>query len=208
MNDTTRLAEKIKKAFQNWLAPLVNLENTLLLLITFVFHQHYFGDQPVIADFIAMTGMSVGIYIYGAIILLASLFKPPDDWQEFLAFMVFLGSTLIAMSYSSFFWISETRPSWQELLAETYYVLQGVFALIQVILLLLQEKGQRFFVNPRLGSIPGPLKTLAILSYVIGATLLLDRGFSVVPNVVTAQVNLLGVFLLEGITRIARLQLS
>ena len=49
---------------------------------------------------------------------------------------------------------------------------------------------------------PSALKSLAILGYVVGMTLLLDRGLALAPDEVTAQVNLFGVGVLEGMARL------
>jgi hypothetical protein len=198
-------AIKSKNIFRNWLAPLVNLEYTLLLFATFVFHYHYFGAGHAVADFLALDAiLPVIIYSYGAVVLLASLIKIPADWQDFVAFMTFLGNALLSAAYASFFWMYSLTPSWQELLAQFYYLLQCVLALVQVILLLTQKEGDRFAVTPRLGGVPTLLKSLLILAYVVGMTLLLHRGFSVAPNEVTAQVTLYGAFLLEATARLTQ----
>jgi hypothetical protein len=196
---------KGKDIFRNWLAPLVNLEYTLLLFATFIFHYHYFGAGHAVADFLALDGAHlVAVHSYGAVVLLASLIKTPADWQDFVAFMTFLGSALISVAYTSLFWTHPSMPSWQEILAQLYYVLQGVLALIQVLLLLTQEKGKRLAVAPRLGGVPNPIKCLIILAYVVGMTLLLQRHFSVAPDAVTAQVNLYGAALLEVLARLTQ----
>ncbi len=100
------------------------------------------------------------------------------------------------------FWVRFSRPSWSELLVQVYYVLQAALSLIQVILLIMQEPGAKFAVTPRLSNVPSALKSLAILGYVVGMTLLLDRGLALTPDEVTSQVNLFGVGVLEGIARL------
>lgn len=85
---------------------------------------------------------------------------------------------------------------------QLYYVLQALISLIQIILLVTQKPGTQFAVTPRLGNVPSSLKALAILAYVAGMTLLLDRGIALAPDEVTAQVNLFGVGVLEGMARV------
>ena len=87
---------------------------------------------------------------------------------------------------------------------ELPYLLQVVLSLIQVILLVTQEEGKRFYVEPRLSGVPSFLKSLIVIVYVVGMTLLLHRGFSMVPNKVTAQVTLYGAGLLEVLDRLMR----
>jgi hypothetical protein len=116
--------------------------------------------------------------------------------------MVCIGSAFIAIAYTALFWMRPSMPSWAELLIQLYYVLQALISLIQIILLVTQKPGTRLAVTPRLGNVPSALKTLAILAYVAGITLLLDRGFALAPDEITAQVNLFGVGVLEGIARL------
>lgn len=184
------------------MAPLVNLENTLLLFTTFIFHYHYFGAEHGIADFFALDGVPSALYSYGAFVLLVSLIRIPADWQGFVAFMLFLGNALISIAYTSLFWMQTSTPTWPELAVQFYYLLQAVISLALVILLLTQEKGKPLAVNPRVGGVPGTLKALAILAYVVGMTLLLHRRLSVAPAAVTAQVNLYGALLLEALARL------
>lgn len=192
-----------ERIFKKWLAPLVNLENTLLLFATFIFHRHYFGAGHPTADLFALDEIiPTVIYIYGAIVLLASLFKIPPDWKTLVAFMVFIGNVMISVAYTSLFWMRLAAPSWQELLVECYYLLLAVIAFIQMILLLTQPEEKRLAVSPRLGVVPGPFKSLAILAYVAGATLILERGLSIAPEAVTSQVNLYGAALLEVLARV------
>jgi hypothetical protein len=203
------IVAKGKDIFENWSAPLVNMESTLLLFATFIFHRHYFGAEHATANFLALDGaLPVGIYSYGAIVLLVSLIKIPKAWHSFVAFMVFMGSALISIAYTSLFWIGPSTPTWQELLPQLYYLLQGVLSLVQVILLLTQEEGKRLAVTPRLGGVPAPLKSLAILAYVVGMTLLLHRGFSVAPDAVTDRVNLYGAILLQVFVHLSRWRAS
>jgi hypothetical protein len=195
--------DRLKTMFKNWLAPLVNLEYTLLLFATFIFHHHYFGAGHAVADFLAFDEtLLMAVYSYGAVVLLASLVTISPDWRGLVALMVFIGSAFISVAYTSLFWMHPATPSWQELLAQLYYVLQEVVSLVLVILLLTQEPGKRLYVNPRLGGVPTPLKTLAILTYVVGITLLLDRGFSVDPDQVTDRATLYGAVLLEVLARV------
>jgi len=196
------LGERLKTMFKTWLAPLVNLETTLLLFATFVFHHHYFGAAHPATDLLIQYGALWAVYIYGAIVLLASLVKIPEDWQPITESMVYIGAAFIAILYMALFWVQPSRPSWPELLVQVYYVLQAAIALIQIILLITQEPGTKFAVTPRLGNVPSALKSLAILAYVVGMTLLLDRGLALAPDEVTAQVNLFGVGVLEGIARV------
>ncbi|MGC9393439.1 MAG: hypothetical protein ACP5J4_01140 [Anaerolineae bacterium] len=198
------LGECLKTMFKTWLAPLVNLETTLLLFAAFIFHHHYFGAAHPATDLLIQYGALWAVYIYGAVVLLASLVNIPEDWQPITEFMVYLGSAFISILYMALFWVRPSRPSWQELLVQVYYVLQAAIALIQIILLVTQEPGERFAVTPRLSNVPSALKSLAILGYVVGMTLLLDRGLALAPEEVTAQVNLFGVFLLEGLTRLGQ----
>jgi hypothetical protein len=116
--------------------------------------------------------------------------------------MVCIGSAFIAIAYTALFWMRPSTPSWSELLMQLYYVLQALISLIQIILLVTQKPGTRLAVMPRLGNVPSALKALVILAYVAGITLLLDRGFALAPDEVTAQVNLFGVGVLEGIARL------
>ena len=196
------LGERFKTMFRNWLAPLVNLETTLLLFATFIFHHHYFGAAHPATDLLIEYGALWAVYIYGAVVLLASLVKIPEDWQPITEFMVYLGSALISILYMALFWVRFSRPSWSELLVQVYYVLQAALSLIQVILLIMQEPGAKFAVTPRLSNVPCALKSLAILGYVVGMTLQLDRGLALTPDEVTSQVNLFGVGVLEGIARL------
>lgn len=194
--------ERLKTMFKTWLAPLVNLETTLLLFATFVFHHYYFGAAHPATDLPTRYGVMGVVYIYGAVVLLASLVNIPEDWRPITEFMVSLGSAFISILYMALFWVRPSTPSWQELLVQLYYVLQAALSLIQIILLITQEPGTRLAVTPRLGNVPSALKALAILGYVVGMTLLLDRGFTLAPDEVTAQVNLFGVGVLEGIARV------
>ncbi len=198
MNGRLVYMEKVKDIFQNWLSPLVNVESTLLLFGTFIFHQNYFGSNHVTTEFLELTGgYQIAIYLYSLPVFLVSLLRISDDWQEFAAFIIFIGNVLISVAYASFFWISASTPTWAELLAECYYVLQSLLSLILIILLLTQERGKHLSVTPRLGNLPSPLKTLMTLTYILGMTWLLDRGFSVAPDLTTAQVNLIGALLLN-----------
>lgn len=198
------IVARIKALFKNWLAPLINLENTLLLFATLILHRFYFGAaHPATTLHTQYGSIMRAVYIYGAIVLLASLFRIPEDWHNLAALMTCIGSAFIPMAYNTLFWMHLSRPSWPELLAQLYYVLQAAISLIQIILLITQEPGTRFAVTPRLGNVPSALKTLMILAYVVGMTLLLDRVFSVAPDGVTAQVNLLGALLLETWARLA-----
>jgi hypothetical protein len=133
---------------------------------------------------------------------LASLVKIPPDWQELLAFLVFIGNALICVVYTALFWTRSVTPCWKMLLAQCYYLLQGVLSLVTVILLLTRQEGERFYVAPRLRGVPTRLKALVILAYVVGMTVLLHRGLGVAPGVVTAQVNLVGALVLETIARL------
>jgi hypothetical protein len=203
MMPVSALVAKSWTLFEDFLAPLVNGNETLLLFATFVFHHHYFGAANAVTDFFALSGAAtVGVYVYGLLVLLANLVTIPPDWHAFTALMVYLGNALISVAYTSLFWLQMTTPSWQELLVQLYYVLQAVLSLILVILLLTQGKDSRFYVTPRLCGSPGLLKTLLILAYVGGMTVLLDRGFGVTPDAVTAQVNLYGTLALEVVTRV------
>lgn len=180
------------------LAPLVNLESTLLLFATFIIHHHYFGADFVAAPFLALSGaILLATTLYGAIALLANLLQAPADWQEFRTFMVFIGSTWISIVYMTPFWIQASMPGWAELLAQGYYMLQAVLSLVLLILLLTQKPQSRWGVNPRLSGTPGVLKTLLILASVMGITLLLHRALGAAPAAVTAQVNLSGALVLE-----------
>lgn len=190
--------------FRNWLAPLVNLETTLLLFATVVFHRHYFGAAHPATDLLIQYGALWAVYIYGAVVLLASLVNIPEDWRPITEFMVCIGAAFISILYTALFWVRPSMPSWQELLAQVYYVLQAALSLLQIILLITQKPGTRFAVTPRLGNAPSALKSLAILAYVVGMTLLLDRGLALAPEEVTAQVNLFGAMLLEGIARVRK----
>ncbi|MBN2389774.1 MAG: hypothetical protein JXR84_03565 [Anaerolineae bacterium] len=194
---------RLKTLFENWLAPLVNLETTLLLFATFIFHRFYFGAAHPVTDLLTYDGMWI-VYVYGAVVLLASLVNIPEDWQPLTAFMICIGGAFMSIAYIALFWVRPSTPSWSELLAQLYYVLQAVISLIQIILLVTQEPGTRFAVTPRLVSVPSALKALAILAYVAGMTLLLDRGFALAPDEVTAQVNLFGVGALEGLIRLGQ----
>jgi hypothetical protein len=187
-------SERLRTMFENWLAPLVNLETTLLLFATFIFHCHYFGAAHPVTDLLTQYDSMWVVYVYGAVVLLASLLKIPEDWQPLAAFMVCIGGAFMSIAYVALFWVRPSTPSWQELLVQLYYVLQAALSLIQIVLLITQEPGTRFAVAPRLGNAPSALKALAILGYVVGMTLLLDRGFALAPDEVTAQVNLYGVF--------------
>ena len=198
---------RLKTMFADWLAPLANLEIMLLLFATFIFHRFYFGDAHPATDLLTYDGMWI-VYVYGAIVLLASLGRIPENWQNLTAFMVCIGSAFISIAYTTLFWMRPSTPSWSELLTQLYYVLQAVISLIQIILLVTQKPGTRFAVMPRLGNVPSALKTLAILAYVVGMTLLLDRGFVLAPDEVTAQANLFGVGLLAGITLLERWRLA
>ena len=142
------LGERLKTLFKTWLAPLVNLETTLLLFATFVFYHHYFGAVHPATDLLIQHGALWAVYIYGAVVLLASLVRIPEDWQPITESMVYLGSALISILYTVLFWVRPSRPSWQELLVQVYYVLQAAIALIQVILLIMQEPGAKFAVTP------------------------------------------------------------
>lgn len=193
---------RLRTLFKNWLAPLVNLETTLLLFATFVFHHHYFGAAHPATDLLIQYGALWAVYIYGAVVLLASLVNIPEDWQPITEFMVCIGAAFISILYMALFWVRPSTPSWHELLVQVYYVLQAALSLIQIILLITQEPGTRFAVTPRLGNVPSALKSLAILGYLAGMTLLLDRGLALAPEEVTAQVNLFGAMLLEGIARL------
>jgi hypothetical protein len=201
MKDQDYATVRLKTMFRDWLAPLVNLGNTLLLFATFIFHRYYFGVAHPATDLLTYDGMWI-VYVYGAVVLLASLVRIPADWQNLAAFMVCIGSAFISIAYTALFWMRPSTPSWSELLTQLYYVLQAVISLVQIILLVTQEQGTRFAITPRLSDVPSVLKALAILAYVVGMTLLLDRGFALVPDEVTAQVNLFGAFLLEGLTRL------
>ena len=201
---TMNFSERFRTMFRDWLAPLVNLETTLLLFAAFIFHRFYFGAAHPATDLITQYDGVWVVYVYGAIVLLASLVKIPEDWQALAELMACLGSAFISVAYTALFWVRPSTPSWQELLVELYYVLQAVLSLAQVILLLTQEPGTRLAVTPRLGNVPSALKTLAILAYVVGMTLLLDRGLALTPDEVTAQVNLFGAVLLEGIARLQK----
>lgn len=197
------IVARIKVFFKNWLAPWVNLENTLLLFATFILHRYYFGAAHPATDLLTQYNGMWAVYVYGAVVLLASLVRIPQDWQNLAAFMVCIGSAFISIAYTALFWMRPSTPTWQELAAQLYYVLQAAISLIQIILLITQKPGTRFAVTPRLGGVPGPLKALVILAYIVGLTLLLDRVFSVAPDEVTAQVNLYGAVLLETWARLA-----
>ncbi len=162
----------------------------------------YFGAAHPATDLLIQYGALWAVYIYGAVVLLASLVKIPEDWQPITESMVYLGGALISILYIAFFWVRLSRPSWSELLVQVYYVLQAALVLMQIILLVTQEPGTRLAVTPRLGNVPSALKSLAILAYVAGMTLLLDRGLAFTPGEVTAQVNLFGVGVLEGVVRV------
>lgn len=196
--------ERFNKIFQAWFSPLVNPESTLLLFATLVFHVHYFAAHPA-QKLLAHSGSMWIVYVYGGVVLLASLIKIPADWQNLTAFLVCIGSGFISIVYSAFFWMSASTSSWQELVVQLYYVLQAVISLIQIVLLVTREPGEPFAVTPRLANSSSALKTLAILTYVVGMTLLLDRVFALDPQAVTAQVNLGGVLILEGTARIREL---
>ncbi|MBN1919889.1 MAG: hypothetical protein JW892_01485 [Anaerolineae bacterium] len=191
-----------RTSLKTWLAPLVNLESTLLLFATFIFHHYYFGADFVAAPFVALGGgILFATTLYGAVVLLANLAQAPADWQEFRAFMVFLGSAWISMVYIAPFWMRGASAGWAELLAQVAYVLQATFSLTLVILLLTQAPQSRWAVTPRLSGAPGVLKSLLILVYVAGMTLFLYLVMGVAPEAVTAQVNLLGLLLLEAVAR-------
>ena len=191
-----------RNLFKTWLTPLANLENTLLLFATFIFHHHYFGAAFVAAPFLALSGaILLATMLYGAIVLLANLLQIPADWREFRAFMVFIGSAWISLVYMAPFWMEAAMPGWAELLAQGYYVLQALLSLVLLILLLTQKPQSRWGVNPRLSGAPGVLKTALILAYVVGVTLLLHLALGVAPTAVTAQVNLGGILLLEAAAR-------
>ncbi|NBD35611.1 MAG: hypothetical protein GVY30_06390 [Chloroflexi bacterium] len=194
---------QIEALFRKWLAPLVSLTSTLLLFATFVFHYHYFGAANRAADFFALDGrIRAALYIYGAMVLLASLIRFPADWEAFVALMVFLGSALISVAYTALFWMHPVTLSWQEILAQLYYLLEAVLSLVLVILLLTQEAGTRWAVTPRLSGVPGALKALGVLVYVVGGTLILDRGCDLAPDAVTSRVNLYGALGLEVLARL------
>jgi hypothetical protein len=184
--------------FEAWLAPLVNLEYTLLLFATFIFHHLYFGKAHVIADFCALDGsIPVVVYVYGSIVLLASLIRLPEDWQDFVTWLVFLGSAFISIAFNSLFYLRPTTPSWQELAAQLVYTLEGVLSLVLIIRSILQKETARYKVTPRLGTIPTSLKSLGILAYVVGMTVLLQHGGSLTPEAITARITLYGAVLLE-----------
>ena len=185
------------------LTPLVNLESTLLLFATVILHRCYFGPDHPIADFMALHGMEIAITVYAAFVLLVSLTPIPAGWRRLVAFMVFLGTALISIAYTALFWMEPSTPSWLELIVQLYYLLQAILSLVLVILLLTQEEGTPLAVTPRLGNVPHTVKSLAILAYVAGVTLLLHRVFSIPPDRVTDQVNLSGAILLEFIARIS-----
>lgn len=192
-----------KPAFlKTWLAPLVNLESALLLFATFIFHHHYFGAAFVAAPFLTLSdAILLATTLYGAMVLLANLVQAPADWREFRAFMVFIGSTWISLVYMTPFWMQAATPGWVELLMQGYYVLQALLSVALLILLITQEPQSRWAVNPRLSGTPGGLKTALILAYVVGVTWLLHQGMGGAPEIVTAQVNLGGVLLLEAAAR-------
>jgi len=199
-----KFSERLKTMFTNWLAPWVNLEATLLLFATLIFHRHYFGAAHPATDLLSQyPSIMKVVYIYGAIVLLASLVRIPADWQNLAAFMTAIGSAFIPMAYNALFWMRPAMPSWPELLAQLYYVAQTAISLAQIVLLITQEPGTRFAVTPRLGNVPGPLKTLAILAYIVGLTRLLERGFAVAPADFTAWVNVSGALLLALGARLA-----
>jgi hypothetical protein len=193
---------KPETVFQELLSPLVNLEYTLLLFATFVFHHRYFAGHAV-ANLLALDGtLLAAVYIYGAIVLLASLVKIPSDWEDLVTLIVFIGNALICIAYTALFLMRSATPCWKVLLAQFYYLLQGILSLVLVILLLTRQEGERFYVAPRLGGVPTRLKALVILAYAVGMTVFLHHGLDVAPDVVTAQVNLVGALLLETLARL------
>lgn len=193
----------VRTLLKTWLAPLVNLENVLLFFATFIFHHCYFGADFVEAPFLALSGgILLVTTLYGAVVLLASLVQTPADWQELRMFMVFIGSVWISMVYMAPFWMQGASADWTELLAQVIYVLQAALSLTLLILLLTQGPQSRWAVTPRLSGAPGVLKSLLILAYVAGMTLFLHLVMDVAPEVVTAQVNLLGLLLLEVAARL------
>ncbi|MFP4346519.1 MAG: hypothetical protein ACLFU8_17675 [Anaerolineales bacterium] len=199
------LVARGRQLFEDLLAPLVSLEYTLLLFATLLFHVHYFGEAHAMADFAALDSSVLWVTtLYGAIVLLASLVRIPQEWLPITTLMVFIGNVWVSVVYTSLYWLALPMPTWGQLLAGLYYLLQSVLSFTVLILLFSREEGTRLHVVPRLGALPGPLKTVAILLYVVGMTLLLEQRLAVAPDIATAQVNLLGVLLLEGLERLTR----
>ncbi|MGC9357445.1 MAG: hypothetical protein ACP5GX_06250 [Anaerolineae bacterium] len=193
-----------EKLFEDWLAPLVKMDSTLLHFAAFIFYYHYFGTVKEVVDLFVIPAPMWITYVYGFVILLVSLVRISPHWQPLAALMIYLGSVWISVVYLSFFWLQVITPSWSELLVQLYYVLQALFSLFLVVLLLTQEEGSPFMVRPRLINFAGSLGTLGILGYLVGMTLILHRGFSIPPNEVMAQVNLYGVLGLEMLARLRR----
>ncbi|MBN1877454.1 MAG: hypothetical protein JXA33_24745 [Anaerolineae bacterium] len=194
------LNNRLKMLFGTWLTPLVNLDYTLLLFATFIFHHYYFGEAHAIAAFLAFDAKLLSaIYIYGAIVLLFSLINVPDDWHPFATFMVFIGSAWISIAYTALFWFYFLTPGWLDLLLQCYYVFQAMISLIQIILLLSQKEGERPIIMPHLSGGASFFKTILILAYVVGTTLFLDRQRSLAPGTVTNQVNFFGTLIMQGV---------
>jgi hypothetical protein len=200
------LVARGRQLFEDLLTPLVSLEYTLLLFATLLFHVHYFGEAHTMADFVALDGSVLWVTtIYGAIVLLASLVRIPQEWLPIITLMVFIGNVWVSVVYMSLYWLALSMPTWGQLLVGLYYLLQSLLSFFTLLILLFsREEGTRLHVVPRLGALPGPLKTVGILLYVVGMTLLLEQRLAIAPDIATAQVNLLGVLLLEGLHRLTR----
>ena len=199
-----RIIAKGIALFEAWLAPLVNLEYTLLLFATFIFHYLYFGEAHVIVEFFALDGLiPVIVYSYGSIVLLASLVRLPEDWQGIVTWLVFLGSAFISIAFNSLFYLRPTTPSWQELAAQLVYTLAGVLSLALIIRSIMQKGTERYRVTPRLENVPTGLKSLIILAYVVGMTMLLQHRASLVPEAITARITFYGAVLLELFARLS-----
>jgi hypothetical protein len=191
--------------FQRWTTPFVNLETTLLLFATFIFHRYYFGGShsggahTSIHNFLAVaSSYALILPVYGGLILLFSLFKLPEDWQPFAAMMTFIGSTLITLTYTAMDWLNLFTPGWMELLLQWYYLLQAVISALQFILFLTQKPDTPSRINPQLTRIPTFFKSLLILIYVISFTMFLDRQRALAPDAITSQVNFWGVLITQG----------
>ncbi|MBN1534967.1 MAG: hypothetical protein JXA20_20025 [Spirochaetes bacterium] len=194
-----KLGNSISRVFRNVISPAVSMEYTLLMFATAVFHSLYFGRPHPITSLLAMNRrLPMVLYLYGTVVLVVSCVKPPEEWRPLASMLVLLGSTMISVMLQSLVYMRPFTPSPVEVLAQLIYTLQALVSLVLLLLVFVERHGGGYMVEPRLKALPTPLRAAMILCYVILATLLLHRVFSVDPGDATDYVTVSGFLILEG----------